>query len=580
MLFPAVAGCQGWNPGAAISRWMADAPAVDEEAENKKLDAQLAEQRQSPNPRVRAAALTGLAKRHHPRATDWLSSAALSDMDLQVRMAAIAGLGVLATPEAQVTLEKLSRTTGEGLRAASIEALAQCGPAPRVFEAAKDRSRRVRLVVAGALARYPSAEAAAAAERLLTDPSVENQCRVVDSLAQWPQELAGPLLFLALEKSAYTTRKTAATQLAARWPPAAEYQIDDPPQRQAEVLQRLRPQFNRQYPPALPTAVPANAPRTVSAEALAQAEAAIRRLDAAQVDAAQRQQALEALRTLNTDLVPALTALVLQKHTSLPELVYTEVLARQDPVFAQIELLKQPAVNDRRRAAETLVQTLAGRPAGWLVQERLVSIVIHEPDPLVLELTLTALGQEPGEPAMRLAAACVTHRAPEVRRRACVNLAAHPRAEDERLLARALSDPSAPVAVAAAQGLAALGRVGDPRPLRQAAQTGPDSVRTEATIALTRLGDPAGFEGLLRMAGSGDPTVRRRAAVTMGELGDTRYATILAGMLQDRPAVRRAALDSLQQLAGRNVAADAPAASDANEVARRWKQWADTQSVH
>jgi hypothetical protein len=342
----------------------------------------------------------------------------------------------------------------------------------------------------------------------------------------------------------------------------------------------LRPQFSQQFPPTQPTTLPPNAPHSVSPQALAQAETAVRRLDAAQLDAAERQQALEALHTLNADLVPALTALVLQKHLPLPDLVYTEVLARHDPVFAQLELLKQSAVNDRRRAAEALVQALNGRPAGWLVQERLVSIVIHEPDPLVLELTLTALSQEPGEPAMRLASACLTHRAPEVRRRACVNLAAHPRAEDERLLARALSDPSTPVALAAAQGLGVLGHLEDPRPLRHAAQAGPDSVRAEATIALARVGDPAGFEGLLRLAGSGDPTFRRRAAVTMGELSDTRYATILAGMLQDRPAVRRAALESLQQLAGRDVAADGPTAADSNEVARRWKEWADTQSVH
>lgn len=580
LLLPLATGCQGWNPRAAIARWMADTPQIDEAAENKKLDAQLVEQRASPNPRLRAAAMRGLAERRHPRAVDWLSSAATGDMDLQVRLAAIAGLGVIATPEAQAALEKLSHTSGEGLRAAAIEALGQCGPVPRVFEAANDRSRRVRLAVAGVLARYPSPEAAAAAEHLLTDRSVEIQCRVVDALAKWPIEMAGPLLLRAMEKSAYGTRKAAGAQLAARWAPAAEYQVDDPPQRQAEVLERLRPQFHQEYPPPRQVSLPVNAPYTLPPEALAQAEAAIARLSAAQVEAGPRQEALAALHTLNADLVPALTALVLQKRVSLPDLVYTEVLARRDPVFAQIELLKQAAVNDRRRAAESLVQALAGRPAGLLVQERLVSIVIHESDPLVLELTLTALSQEPGAPAMRLAATCLAHRSPEVRRRACLNLAAHPRAEDERLLLRALTDPSVPVAIAAAQGLGALGHLDDPQPLRQAAQTGPDSLRAEAIIALARMDDPAGYEGLLRLSGSGDPTLRRRAAVTMGELGDLRYATILAGLLLDRPAVRRAALDSLQQLAGRDVAADGSPPADSSEVARRWKQWADARSVH
>jgi hypothetical protein len=50
-------------------------------------------------------------------------------------------------------------------------------------------------------------------------------------------------------------------------------------------------------------------------------------------------------------------------------------------------------------------------------------------------------------------------------------------------------------------------------------------------------------------------------------------------MLHDRPAVQHAALESLKQIAGRDVAADGGSPADASEVARRWKHWADHQSV-
>jgi HEAT repeat protein len=584
LLLAPSAGCQGWKAGPAISRWLtdvtqADASKADDAANAKKTEAELDSRRQSPSPRLRAAAMAEIAKQRPPKAAAWLSTAANGDIDLQVRLAAIAGLGALATPDSQAALTKLAHAPGEGIRAAAIQSLAECGPDPAVFEAAKDRSRRVRLAVAGAVARYPSPEAATAAERLLADASVEIQCRVVASVAKWPPETAGPVLFEALARSAYTTRKAAAEQLTARWAAAGEYQVDAPPERRAEVVERLRLQYVRQFPPVARAALPLAPVVAVSPETLATAEGCVQSLSTGQLDTVQRQRAIAALDAMGADLVPALTALVVEKHAVLPEVVYTELLPRRDPVFAQITLLKSPAVTERRQAAEGLAQALAKRPCGLLVAERLASILIAEPDPLVLEIMLGALAQEPGEPAMRVARSAMNHRAAEVRRRACLNLALHPRAEDEKLLARMLGDSSSAVAIAAAQGLGALGRVEDAEPLRDAARKAAEPLRSEAVIAMARLGDPAGYDGLLRLGSSGDPILRRRAALAMGELGDTRFAGPLSAMLHDRPAVQHAALESLKQIAGRDVAADGGSPADASEVARRWKHWADHQSV-
>jgi HEAT repeat protein len=580
-------GCQGWKSGGALSRWLANPPPADaaqsqaeEEARRQKTLAELAEQRQSQKPQIRATAMTGLAKHRHPHAVEWLSAAGANDIDLQVRMAAVAGLAALATPEAQQALEDLTHGSGDAVRAAAIDALARCSSDVKVLDNAGDPSRRVRMSVAGALGRFRGPEAVAAAEKLLADRSVEVQSRTVAAVAAWPIEEAGPVWLEAMEKAGFAGRKAAAEQLVARWPRAAEYQIDDPPERRAAVLQRLREQFPRDFPPARPAVAAATAmPPSLPAEMLARAEACVRSLDAAQLDSAQRQQALAGLNELGADLQPALTALVVQRRLVLPDLVYSDVLAGKDPLFAQLELLKSPTATERRRAATALAQALAKRPPGLLVEQRLAAVLIHESDPLVWETMLGALAPEPGEPAMRLARAALRHNSPEVRRRACLNLAAHPTAEDESLLAGALSDSSSAVAIAAAQGLGALRQLRDPRPLRHAAQNAAEPLRSEAIVALARLGDPFGEEGLMRLAASGDPILRRRAALVMGELGEPRYASPLAAMLLDRPAVQTAALQSLKQIAGRDVASEGGRPSDSAELVRRWKRWADTQAV-
>ena len=112
-----------------------------------------------------------------------------------------------------------------------------------VLGAAGDRSWRVRLKVAEALAGYGDRDGAAAARRLLDDPSAEVERQVVRSLAAWPWEMAGPVLLDALGKDAVTVRKLAAEQLAARWPAGGRFPFDAPPPRRAEALGELQTRY-------------------------------------------------------------------------------------------------------------------------------------------------------------------------------------------------------------------------------------------------------------------------------------------------------------------------------------------------
>ena len=113
-----------------------------------------------------------------------------------------------------------------------------------VLGAAGDPSWRVRLKVAEALAGYGDRDGAAAARRLLDDPSAEVERQVVRSLAAWPGEMAGPVLLDALGKDAVTVRKLAAEQLAARWPAAGRFPFEAPPARGPRPSASCRDAFN------------------------------------------------------------------------------------------------------------------------------------------------------------------------------------------------------------------------------------------------------------------------------------------------------------------------------------------------
>jgi hypothetical protein len=103
----------------------------------------------------------------------------------------------------------------------------------------------------------------------------------------------------------------------------------------------------------------------------------------------------------------------------------------------------------------------------------------------------------------------------------------------------------------------------------------------EAAVALTRLGDPSGPDALERLAYSSDDAVRLQVAAAMGELARAEFLPALIRFLDDRQSIRRAALESLPRVAGRDVAEEASGgARGANghvlDFAQRidlWKQW-------
>ncbi len=173
----------------------------------------------------------------------------MRDVNLSVRQAAVRALGELDDEKARAELAELLKDRAELIRAEAVAAIAAHGSQSAVLTAARDPSWRVRLKVAVALSGYANAGGAAAARRMLNDPSAEVERQIVRSLAAWPLESAVPILLDAFVRDAVSVRKLAAEQLAARWPgpsPSA-FPYEAPPARRAEALAELRSRYQREF---------------------------------------------------------------------------------------------------------------------------------------------------------------------------------------------------------------------------------------------------------------------------------------------------------------------------------------------
>lgn len=533
--------------------------------------------RTDPDPRVRAAVLGFLARRHHPQAQQYLA-AALDDHELRVRIAAVTAMGELGTGEARQTLEGLLDDRAELIRAAAVSALATLGAEGAVGRAAGDKSWRVRLAVAEALDRWPNRNTAGLARQLLDDPSTMVRQQMFASISRWPLRQAGPILLAALGKTGYLTRQTAARQLAARWPPAADFTVDAPPERRAEVLQQLERRFRDQIGfvdrEALAAAAETGAAPPVAADSIARAETLVRQLSEPGLAASVRRQAVAALAGFGPGLIEALEVLALDRQQALPEAIYREVLPDYGPEFAALDRLASGDVSVRRRAAGALAELTGERPLRRLAVSRLASLAATEMDPLVWQGVLTAVAADPSEPAVRLACAAVSHPSPEVRRRGCEHLAAHPDPRHAKVLLPALDDPSDAVARAAVRALGAAGRIDDTGPLERLLASTSELLRVEAATALCRLGDPSGPAALERLAYNTNPAIRREAAAAMGRIAEPAFTPTLIHLLDDQQSVRREALKSLPKVVGRDVAEAAePSTPNSTRRVELWKKW-------
>lgn len=529
------------------------------------------------DPRVRVAALGVIGQAEYPGAYPHLSRG-LRDSQADVRAAALAGLGRLGNPQSLATLEETLHHREAAMREAAVSALAAMRQETLVLEAAGDQSWRVRLAVARSIRRFPTPRAAAVALEMVDDRSSQVQREIVEAVRTWPLPMAGRVLLAAIAKQEYWVRCEAHAQLvAANWTPADDFDPLAPIGQRADDAKRLERLFREQIGFA-PTsnALHQRPPlvQRVSAERLARVEPLLWRLSAPDTPRSVRHRAIADLVEVGPGLVDVLELIALERRQVLPEAVYRQVLPGIQTEFDLLDRLISNEVVLRRHAAGDLAELALDGPLGNLAVARLADVVVYESDSLVWQSVLRAIASDPREPAVRLAYAAAGHATSEVRRRACMHLAAHPARAHVPVLVPSLTDAKTAVACEAARALGLSGSPAAVGPLREQLARPNELLRVELALALARLGDRSGLEAMELLAYSPDETILRTVAISMGEIGDAAFIPSLIRMLDDRRSVGVAALASLPKVVGRDVA-KSPDGQIGNfsERCEAWKRW-------
>jgi len=545
--------------------------------------------REDRSPRVRAATFSALAA-HHVEKIERLLESGLRDDDLRVSLAAIAGLGKVATKTSADRLRRVLREDPEAFRAAAVEALAQMGDFEILFLAADDASTRVRLAAAQELHRFATPSGVELARRFLADSSTEVRRAVVEAVADWPLATAGNVLLEAMSLQTYRTRSNAAKQLAHRWPPAGEFVADESKSRRAEALGHLHARWHREFGMAAP-AVSEHSDQVAAALKITDSKSAIQpeelqrvriilqQLNELRITPTARDRLLVELSQRGPALPEILNRLTAEMGVVVSEDIYRRVLPKIDPLHEAIEGIATESVADRRAAAGQLIEFREELATSELATNRLFQQLIIRNDPLVWRSVLMAIEQSSTDSAIQIACAAAGHPSAEIRRRACEHLAHFPDPKHQALLTAALNDPDASVVRAAVAALGAGGQLDDRGPLRWLLRSDDWELQLAAAVALVKLSDADGPLALQRLAAEEDPAIRIAVAKAIGELGQVNQAAVLITMLDDRPVVRRAALAALMSVAGKDVATSARLDDNApiDQVIAAWKRWWHTQ---
>ena len=534
---------------------------------------------QDRDPRVRAAAVMFTVDHDLPSARDQ-TERALHDPVLNVRLAAIRGLGKLVGEDSRSHLHSILQGSAEKMRVAAVDALFAMNDSDAVLSAVHDKSWRVRRAVAANLRPHMGTHSRHVARDLMSDPSPQVARQLVSTIANWPlhkEEVlaqAGSLLVQSLSSSSVLVRKEAAALLAEHWPAARDFDPEAPPVKRQSALVQLKADWNRDHPSA--NAAP-NHPRRdrkpISPVALEKVSRLIESLSDPRTPESVRAEMITDLVEQGPPLIDALAVYAIDQKQPLPESIYREVLPQIDAIFDGLDQLASADLTGRRQAMESLGRSFQRAPWGDLALQRLADLVVVDRDPVVWQRAQAAIAEDARPPSVRLHVAGLSHENADVRRRSCQFLGRHAAQHHQTALMLALEDSHPHVAAAAAQALAKAEKLDSPLPLIRLLASRNAEVRLVAATTLGLHGETGGDAALERLALHNDFRIRRQAVQAMGKVARTEFARALAQRLDDQTSIRRAAVVSLEQIFGPPTQNEKDQATpNLEEQVRYWKR--------
>ncbi len=528
-----------------------------------------------------------LAVAQHPRALEILKKQADGN-EWTVRREALISLGRLGTSDAKAELKDRFRQSTPKLREAALRGLAYWGPR-EIAGFVTDDALTVRLAAIEELGERPGAEATAALMRVLDETHHQVQGAVVKAVAQWPDDVATPILLAAMRDGRVSARHQALLQLRRRIGSDVLFSADADSRGRAIAIDRLIADFNlSSMPPLDPNSASVEPQQDFDEFERRRLDDLLQELEIKLSETAPVDVVVEELIRIGRPDVVRIEERLQTVPPSVAEVLYNQVLPELSKVYHALAELESNIVEQRRLAAREL--SYYGRqsslPKGAVL--RLRETLVHEQDKQVWQSAMAAIEADNTAEAAQIALLAINNNWPDIRILGCRYIGRHRHPEQAVWLFPILDDPNKSVQHEAilAAGLCHNPQLLDGYPgtedreaaggLRQFLLHTDNDLSFAAIISMSRLGDAQAMRELMRLSMHDQWKIRLEAVTQMGLSGRTRFVDhlIRTAWTERNSVVRNGILQSLSRLIPKGERPSGLAdASDTDHKISLWVRW-------
>ncbi len=487
------------------------------------------------DPEIRANFGLWAASIGHPETASILTSQ-LKDADLTVQNKAIEHLGILGTENALALLLKHSKRPQESSRVSAAVGLTPWG-VKHLAPLIDDTASSVRRTVAEGLGHTATPEATLLLRSLISDRNSEVQLTVIDSISEWPDDLAIPLLLEGIQEGTFKTRRKSILQLIKRTGSGGSISIEaSKAERIAAVRELVQ---TEQLPSGLWNQLMNQGlqkERAVDTRRQAEIQAYFQTLINQSPNTTQYHDAYQELSHLSSNELRILEKRIQETSIELPETIYTDLLPKLDPTYSALNELSSIHIVDRRKAAQELLTHSQKVSLSPIIVKRLRKLMPREQDRLVWRIVMASIAKDNYEETAQLALLAINHNWPDIKVLGCTYLGSHGLPQYAIWLLPLLEDKNQTVQLAA---INAIGHCHNPLAITGMISSAPDHkqgpslrslmthsnqrVRFETIAALSRLGDVQGMQEMVRLTSDKLNSTRLDAVREMGNSRQTRF---------------------------------------------------------